>query len=142
MNTHLSIALHALTLLANATDGLTSDAIAEQLQTNPVFLRRVLSNLKKQGIVVMRRGAQGGIVLNRAANELSLDEVFRTLQNNRPLLPMHNLSEPSNISRSIDALFEACESDMIRYLSGFTLKDLQESANEPANVWQHGKVAL
>ena len=90
----------------------------------------------------MRRGAQGGIVLNRAANELSLDEVFRTLQNNRPLLPMHNLSDPSDISRSIDTLFDACESNMIRYLSGFTLKDLQESANEPANVWQHGKVAL
>jgi Rrf2 family protein len=127
-NTHLSMALHVLTLLAAAPEGLTSTVLASQVGTSPVYLRRVLGALAEAGIVSMRRGAGGGIMLQRAASGLRVDEVYQTLCANRALLPAHLSADAGAIPAVVLGLLQAAEERAVRHLGRFTLGDLLEES--------------
>jgi DNA-binding IscR family transcriptional regulator len=115
--------------------------LAESLQTNPVFLRRVLSNLKKQDIIDMRRGAHGGILLSRDPGALPLDEVYRTLRDERPLFPMHVPATSGSIPLAIAGLFTATEHSIEAHLAGLTLEDLLRSVGGPESGTPPGTAA-
>ncbi|QPH54449.1 RrF2 family transcriptional regulator [Pontivivens ytuae] len=80
-NGKLSLALHALGHMARAGDGpLRSEDLAAHHQTNPVVVRRVLGVLRDAGIVSSERGHAGGWRLARAAEEVSVAEVYALLR--------------------------------------------------------------
>jgi Rrf2 family protein len=76
----LAVALHVLTALAY-NDGtlVTSERLAESVNTNPVVIRRILSELSQAGIVEARRGKSGGATLARPASSIRLVEVYRAV---------------------------------------------------------------
>jgi predicted transcriptional regulator len=65
-NQRFSISIHALTLLA-ANEALTSEAIANSVDTNPVVIRRTMASLREHGLVESKPGANGGWRLLRSA---------------------------------------------------------------------------
>ena len=77
-NTRFAVALHILTLLAveNKCQPTTSEYLAESANTNPVVIRRLLGLLRRAGLVTAQLGAGGGVILARAAEEITLLEVF------------------------------------------------------------------
>jgi Rrf2 family protein len=91
-NTHFTIALHILTWMASASQRLevmTSDQIAESVNTNPVFIRRILGRLHKAHLVNVHRGTSAGWTLVRPAESISLLEVYQAVQQ-RPLFELHH----------------------------------------------------
>src|SRR6266700_3277624 len=65
-------AVHIMSFVAYAGDeGTTSEAIAKSLQTNPVVVRKILKLLEREGLVALRQGRQGGVVLRRAASRIT-----------------------------------------------------------------------
>jgi Rrf2 family protein len=70
----------ALTELASRPDQLvTSEELAE-LQGIPVkFLEGILTQLRRAGLVLSKRGAEGGYRLARPAAEIAVADVFRAL---------------------------------------------------------------
>lgn len=70
----------ALAELASRPDQLvTSEELAE-LQGIPVkFLEGILTQLRRAGLVLSKRGAEGGYRLARPANEIAVADVFRAL---------------------------------------------------------------
>jgi Rrf2 family protein len=70
----------ALAELASRPDRLvTSEELAE-LQGIPVkFLEGILTQLRRAGLVVSKRGAEGGFRLARPATEIAVADVFRAL---------------------------------------------------------------
>jgi Rrf2 family protein len=70
----------ALAELASRTDQLvTSEELAE-LQGIPVkFLEGILTQLRRAGLVVSKRGAEGGYRLARPAAQIAVADVFRAL---------------------------------------------------------------
>ena len=70
----------ALAELASRPDQLvTSEELAE-LQGIPVkFLEGILTQLRRAGLVVSKRGAEGGYRLARPAAEIAVADVFRAL---------------------------------------------------------------
>ncbi|GAA1785816.1 Rrf2 family transcriptional regulator [Actinomadura chokoriensis] len=79
-NSRLTIATHVLAWLALAQrrgrEVLTSDEVAASVNTNPVIVRRSLGDLRRAGLVEVRRGAGAGWSLSRAPEEITLVEVY------------------------------------------------------------------
>lgn len=46
------------------------------------YLERILCTLSKDGIVTAKRGANGGYTLAKPASEISVGEIFRSLEDN------------------------------------------------------------
>ncbi|MDA5092560.1 Rrf2 family transcriptional regulator [Aliiroseovarius sp. KMU-50] len=78
LNSQLIIASHILAVLAHHRDdgAITSDMLAEGFGTNPVVIRRVLSQLKKAGLIESRPGAGGGSILARPPEKISLRDAY------------------------------------------------------------------
>ena len=76
----LSLALHALGHMANSQDApLRSEDMARMGATNPVVVRRVLGLLRQAGIVTSAKGHDGGWRLARAAEAISVGDVYRAV---------------------------------------------------------------
>lgn len=72
MNSDFSLALHALVLLHRRGGVQSSEAMAQNICTNPVRVRRVLAKLKKAGWVQTREGSEGGYRLVADPDTLTL----------------------------------------------------------------------
>ncbi|MFH9956080.1 Rrf2 family transcriptional regulator [Streptomyces roseolus] len=79
-NSRLTIAAHALAWLALAQrrgqEVLTSEQVAASVRTNPVVIRRSLGDLRRAGLVEVRRGAGAGWSLSRAPERITLLQVY------------------------------------------------------------------
>ena len=56
MDSSFNLAVHALVCLSHSGRSLSSEALAENICTNPTRVRRVLAGLKKAGMVETREG--------------------------------------------------------------------------------------
>jgi Rrf2 family protein len=85
-------ALKALGYLANAEPGLVLIRdIAEHEAIPKKFLELILRELKQHGLVESRKGRNGGYVLSRAPEDISLAAVIRVLDG--PIAPLPCLSQ-------------------------------------------------
>lgn len=72
-----------LDLAMHSADGAISlSAIADRENISISYLEQLIAKLKKAGIVNSIRGAQGGYVLARSPEEISVGEVLRALEGN------------------------------------------------------------
>jgi Rrf2 family protein len=96
-NSRLTIAVHALAWMALAQrrghDLLTSDEVAASVNTNPVVVRRSLGELRRGGLVEVRRGAGAGWRLARAPVDITLLDVYDAVGSESPFGLHH--SEPN-----------------------------------------------
>ena len=60
VDSSFNLAVHALVCLSHSGRSLSSEALAENICTNPTRVRRVQAVLKKAGIVETREGLDGG----------------------------------------------------------------------------------
>lgn len=82
-----SMAVHALALLATSKEGYPSSYIAGSVNTNPVFLRRVLARLVQTGMIETREGREGGYKLARSADAITLADVYRSMELGEVIAP-------------------------------------------------------
>ena len=101
-NSRVTIAAHALAWLELARqrgrEVLTSEEVAASVNTNPVIVRRSLSELHRAGLVTAKRGTGAGFSLARAAKDITLLDVWLAVSP-EPLLALHH-SEP-NLERPV-----------------------------------------
>ncbi|MFJ6088425.1 Rrf2 family transcriptional regulator [Streptomyces sp. NPDC092369] len=98
-NSRLTIATHALAWMAlNERGGAqltTSEQIAGSVKTNPVVIRRLMSEMGKAGLISSRRGANAGWKLAKAPEAISLRDIDDAL-GAEAAFAMHR-NEPSAI---------------------------------------------
>lgn len=80
MTSEFAIATHALVVLSHRKTVVSSDVLAENICTNPTRVRKVLSRLKKAGLVETKEGAEGGYLLVVPAGQINLRTVADTLE--------------------------------------------------------------
>ena len=79
-NARLAVAIHTLGMLAFADEcPVTSEKIAESVQTNAVSIRRLFQALGKAGLVVGQMGPNGGARLARTPDQITLADIWHAV---------------------------------------------------------------
>ena len=79
------MAVHVLAVLAyKEGDPVTSEFLADSVNTNPVIVRRLLLALQKGQLVETRKGAGFGSRLSRSPARINLAEVYRAVEAEDP----------------------------------------------------------
>ena len=80
-SSRFAVAVHVLALLARAGDEpVKSDSVAASVNTNPVVIRRILCALGRARLIASQTGAAGGSRLARAAERITLRDVYRAVE--------------------------------------------------------------
>ncbi|WP_172632358.1 RrF2 family transcriptional regulator [Dictyobacter arantiisoli] len=74
-----AVAVQALVVLARTEGNCSSSMIACSLKAHAVFLRRVMAQLVRSDIVEVREGRDGGYRLSRAAECITLADVYKAV---------------------------------------------------------------
>ena len=104
--------------------------ISERFHVSGAFLEQILRKLTAAGLVVARRGADGGFRLARPASDITIAELVRTMDG--PLAPTRSVSEnfyqpsPLESSLALHALFRDVRDAIASILEKTTLEDIVE----------------
>lgn len=130
MNTRFAVATHILTVL-QAQGGVpaTSEYIAGSVNTNPSLVRRLLSQLARAGLTVARMGTGGGALLARPAGEITLLDVYRAVDEESDVIPIHQAPNPQcpvgrNIQQVLEQRIDAAERALFAELARTTIAEL------------------
>ena len=143
-----AFAIHIMAVLAyedrQREQGLTSEAIARSVNTNPVVIRRILCDLKKAGLVATHKGASGGTRLAREPGSICLDAVYRAIHGGpsfsaHPQQPDQRCPVGRKIELVLEEVFASAEQALQHALSQRTLADVLEdvtAAEAPGTAHQ------
>ncbi|MBP3210718.1 MAG: Rrf2 family transcriptional regulator, partial [Oscillospiraceae bacterium] len=97
ISSRFTVALHIFTCVEVFKDSykVTSDFLAESINTNPVIIRKILAQLKNAGLITVARGT-GGITVNRPLEEITFYEVYQAIEpvENGDLFHFHEAPNP------------------------------------------------
>lgn len=138
-STKLSDTLHLIAFICLADKGpLTSGAIAKSIQTNPAYVRQLMSLLKKAGLLTNRQG-QANPELTKAPREITMLDVYRAVEGQKPLLHMDTHTNPDcgvgiYVQRAISDYYDQVQSAAEEKMKEITIEDLlnqyrQKTAN-------------
>jgi Rrf2 family protein len=128
-NSRFAVAVHALTLIA-VHDGERSNSreVADSVATNPVVIRRLLSQLAHAGIVDSAHGSKGGFSLARPANKITLYDVYRAVEESGffalPEKKNDKCPVACRMKAILDGVFARVESKVLPELKRTTLADV------------------
>ena len=132
-NSRLTVAVHALAWMALAQrrgqELLTSEQVAASVNTNPVVIWRSLGELRRAGLVEVRRGAGAGWRLARPPADITLLDVYRAVEH-EPLFGMHhtgpNLECPvgRGIRPALAGLYRGLEQSLRQELGRTSIADV------------------
>jgi len=131
MNSEFTIAVHSLVYLAYLPDRMaSSEAIAENVSTNPARIRKVMSCLRKGGYVDTREGAGGGYRLTLDPAVVTLSDVYRLMAQGS-VIPSWCSGNPemdcvvgSNMQEVMHGIFCKAENHLESYFRGITIADV------------------
>lgn len=101
--------------------------IAEAQEIPPRYLVQILLQLKASGLVRSTRGADGGYLLARPAEEIPVAEVIALIDG--PGDPLQRLSSPA--SRALHMLLNRARDAEYLVLSGTTIAELVGTLDPP-----------
>jgi Rrf2 family protein len=128
-SSRFAFAVHVLALLS-LQDGvpLSSDIIAGSVNTNPALIRRLLTMLAGAGLTTSQLGAGGGALLARPAQEITLLDIYRAVDDAQ-LLALHR-EEPNpacmvgrHIQGVLRGIISEAQEALEASLAGRTLAD-------------------
>lgn len=135
-NSQFAVAIHVLTILAKSGDErVKSDYIAGSVNTNPVVIRRLLSNLQEAGLVVSQVGAAGGTSLTKQPKDIRLAEIYKALPCGEvfalhPKEPNQDCPVGKNMAAFLCGLQKEIDKSIEDKLNQFTLRDVIERIEE------------
>ena len=114
----------------------TSDFLAGSINTNPVIIRKILTQLNSAGLIRVLRGT-GGIELTREPSAITFYDVYQAIEpvEDGDLFHFHEAPNPQcpvgrNIHALLDDKLQAIQNAMEEKMREYTLADLQTGIRE------------
>ena len=138
ISSRFTIALHIFTCVETFKNDykITSDFLAGSINTNPVIIRKILTQLKNAGLITVTRGT-GGISPTRPLKEISFYDVYQAIEpvENGDLFNFHSSPNPQcpvgkNIHALLDDKLKTIQLAMENEMKKYTLDDLRIGMQE------------
>ena len=138
ISSRFTIALHIFTCVETFKDDckVTSDFLASSINTNPVIIRKILSQLKNAGLITVARGT-GGITPTSPISEITFYDVYQAIEpvENGDLFHFHEAPNPEcpvgrNIHSLLDDKLKAIQGAMEAEMKKYTVADLDTGLKE------------
>lgn len=134
IDTRFSVSIQIMMTIAHhhadKSEMVTSELLANALDTNPTFVRKMVSRLVDASLLNSYRGKGGGIELARKPNQISLNDIYIASTNEKKLINVHDkpvvkTCEVSCCIKSVlNDLVDGIETSTQSYLARKTLQDL------------------
>ena len=145
MDTKFSVAVHTLILISEAPKPFNSTQIAESVGTNPSYIRKILSLLKKSKMIESHRGVSG-YVLTTSPAQITMLNIYQAVMDAPKihLLDIHqNPNDQCIVGRHIKPMltkmFDEIEQTFARELLQKTLADCITAMKESINQTEKSK---
>ena len=142
ISSRFTIAVHILICIETFKEDykITSDFLASSVNVNPVAIRRLLQQLKKAGIINVKRGS-GGAYIEKPLDEITLLDVYNAVEciDNGNLFHFHENPNSRcpvgrNIHSVLDRRLDSIQQAMEREMSSVTLQDIADDTDRLINM--------
>lgn len=133
ISSRFTVALHIFTCVDTFKEDykITSDFLAGSINTNPVIIRKILTQLKNAGLITVARGT-GGIRPTRPLKEITFYDVYEAIEavENGDLFNFHASPNPQcpvgrNIHALLDDKLKVIQQAMESEMKNYTIDDLR-----------------
>lgn len=134
-STRLSDTLHILVYIyLNPDTPITSTDIATSVQTNPAYVRKLMSQLRKAGLISGSRGNANPELL-KAADKITLLDVYKAIEGSKPLLHLDTHVNPECeigifVQAAIRDSYDVVQREAENTMSNITLEDISNDFTE------------
>jgi Rrf2 family protein len=141
-STRLSDAVHLLLFVhLNSGQSLSSAAIAKSICTNPSYVRQMMAKLKAAGLLNSNRG-QAKPSLSRAAEDISLLDVYRAVEGEKRLLHLDTHTNPDcgvgvHIQYALQDYFDRVQQETERAMQQITLQNVLDTYHQEISYGGH-----
>ncbi|RJE86921.1 Rrf2 family transcriptional regulator [Paenibacillus sp. 1011MAR3C5] len=120
------IAVHAVIWLAKSGGVLSSARIACLVKSHATFMRRVLQSLAAAGIVESKGGREGGYVLLKCPNQITLGDIYYAVNQEaaETELEMQCGDAGEQLDIELEKILFETEQHTINYLRKYTIEDV------------------
>ena len=138
ISSRFTVALHIFTCVETFKDDykVTSDFLASSIGTNPVIIRKILTQLQGAGLIKVLRGT-GGIEVTRNLSEISFFDVYQAIEpvEDGDLFRFHENPSPlcpvgRNIHTLLDDKLSSIQNAMETEMKKYTLDDLRSGMQD------------
>ena len=143
ISSRFTIGTHVLIMIAlqGEKTKVTSDFLAGSVGVNPVIIRKILSQLKKAGLIHVARGT-GGAELAKAADEISLLDIYQAVEclgSTGQLFSFHEHPNPAcpignSIHGVLDGKLEEIQLAMEKEMAQISLEQVVKEAKMKMEV--------
>nr|WP_263314180.1 Rrf2 family transcriptional regulator [Mammaliicoccus sp. Marseille-Q6498] len=128
MNTQISVAIHILSLLSINEEPLSSKFLAGSINSNPTLVRKICKYLRNGHLIESQQG-KSGYKLSIPANQISLGDVYRLIQEEEHFAKIHQDTNPEcvigkNIQSALNGIYTNVDLKIIEELNQTTIEDL------------------
>lgn len=131
-STRLSDAVHILLFIyLNQETRLSSDQIAKSICTNPSYVRRLMAEMKEAGLIRSMRG-QANPMLQRSPDLITLLDVYRAVEDQKPLLHLDTHTNPEcgvgvNIQLALQEHYDRIQEIAEKAMGETSLQDILDT---------------
>ncbi|MEF2244124.1 RrF2 family transcriptional regulator [Paenibacillus sp. IITD108] len=137
MNSEFTIAVHSLVYLAYLPERMaSSEMIADNVGTHSVRVRKIMSGLRRSGLVDTREGSGGGYRLTTDPEAVTLADIYRIMAQGS-LIPSWCSGDPemdcvvgSNMNQVMYGIFCKAEKHLETYFHAITLQDVLQQIKD------------
>lgn len=142
ISSRFTIAVHILICIEIFKNDykVTSDFLASSVNVNPVVIRRLLQQLKKAGIINVKRGS-GGTDIEKSLDEITLLDIYNAVEcvENGKLFHFHEKPNSScpvgkNIHAVLDVRLEEIQNAMEKEMCSISLQDIINDTKKIINL--------
>ena len=128
MDTKFSVALHILIFISETDKIVSSELVANSVNTNSSHIRKIIALLKKGGLIESQQG-KTGMALAKSTKDITLADVYQIVYPNKHLVNIHegaNQECPvgNNIENLLQPVFNEAQDAFYNKLASKTLEQL------------------